>query len=185
MRRTMEIATANLSALSGDDELGGPLADGRELGAWFAHQLEDDAIYLEAARERATQGGGVDRPAGASTPGAVHLGLTGVIGAILMVLAAIQSLEFTVPLPPLVKPAVVTTLGAVALLFSLVVLRVTVPDRRWPLGLVWAGAGFVAGWPRRMRRRAKEVRRGLDVARAAPVVTHAGRALGLEWGGTL
>lgn len=78
-----------------------------------------------------------------------NLGLTGVIGAILMSLAAIQSLNYTVPLPPLVKPAVVAALGALALFASLVVLRFAVPDRHWPLSLAHAGFGLVTaalGW---------------------------------------
>jgi membrane associated rhomboid family serine protease len=73
-----------------------------------------------------------------------NLGLTGLIGAILMVLAAIQSLSYAVPLPQLVKPAVVAALGAFALLASLLVLRAAVPERAWSLGLVFVGVGLVA-----------------------------------------
>ena len=65
-----------------------------------------------------------------------NLGLTGVVGTILMVLAAIQSLDYTVPLPHLVEPAVIAVLGSLALLTTLVVLRIAVPDRPWPLGLL-------------------------------------------------
>jgi hypothetical protein len=73
-----------------------------------------------------------------------NLGLTGVVGSLLMVLAAIQSLQYTVPLPPPVTPAVVATLGAAALLASMLVLRAAVPRARWSLGLVWAATGLVA-----------------------------------------
>jgi len=65
-----------------------------------------------------------------------NLGLAGLVGTILMVLAAIQSLDYTVPLPHLVEPAVIAVLGSLALLTTLVVLRIAVPDRPWPLGLL-------------------------------------------------
>lgn len=73
----------------------------------------------------------------------VNLGLTGAIGATLMSLAAVQSLQYTVPLPGPVKPAVVTALGALALLASLVVLRVVAPERRGTRVLVRLGTGVV------------------------------------------
>lgn len=147
MCRTVDIAAANLSALSGDVRLGGPFADDRELAEWFARQLDDDATYLEAALQRSERVGAlVDQLVQRGRQRRqerVNLGLTGVVGAILMSLAAIQSLQYTVPLPAPVKPAVVTTLGALALWVSLVVLRVTVPERRWSLALVHAGTGVV------------------------------------------
>jgi hypothetical protein len=145
MHRTVDIASANLTALSENGQLDGLFADDRSLAAWFGQQLDDDATYLEAARERVTQVGGLTdqlvQRVQQRRQERFNLGLTGVIGAILMVLAAIQSLQYTVPLPPLVKPAVITTLGAAALLASLVVLRFAVSDRRWPLALVWVGFG--------------------------------------------
>ncbi len=145
MRRTVDIAAANLTALTGDDQLNGRFADDRSLAAWFGQQLDDDATYLEAARERATQVGAVIdqlvQRGQQRRQERFNLGLTGVIGAILMSLAAIQSLMYTVPLPPLVKPGVITTLGTLALFASLVVLRLAVPARRWSLARVWAGFG--------------------------------------------
>ena len=60
-----------------------------------------------------------------------------------MGLAAISSLHYTVPLPALAKPAVVTALGALALFASLAVLRIVVPDRRWSLILAQAGFGGI------------------------------------------
>jgi hypothetical protein len=147
MCRTVDIAAANLAALSGDAQLGGPFADDRELAVWFARQLDDDATYLEAALRRSEQVGALmDRLVQRSRQRrqeSVNLGLTGAIGAILMSLAAIQSLQYTVPLPAEVKPAVITTLGALALWVSLVVLRIIVPERRWSLALAHAGSGVV------------------------------------------
>ncbi|MFI6504514.1 CATRA conflict system CASPASE/TPR repeat-associated protein [Nonomuraea typhae] len=148
MCRTVDIAAANLAALSGEAALGGPFADDRELAEWFGRQLDDDATYLEAALLRSEQIGALlDRLVQRSRQRrqeSVNLGLTGAVGAILMSLAAIQSLQYTVPLPAPVKPAVITVLGALALWVSLVVLRIVVPERRWARALVHAGSGAVA-----------------------------------------
>ncbi len=141
------------SRLSKDTKLGGLFADDQALAGWLSEQLDDDATYLEAAQERARQVSALTdqlvQRGQQRRQERFNLGLTGVIGAILMSLAAIQSLNYRVPLPPLVKPAVVATLAAVALFASLVVLRLAVPDRRWPLVLMQAGFGLVMaslGW---------------------------------------
>ncbi|MCB8905546.1 MULTISPECIES: CATRA conflict system CASPASE/TPR repeat-associated protein [unclassified Streptomyces] len=149
MSRTVEIAAANFTTLSGDPDLGGLFADDRALSEWFIQRLDDDATYLEAAVRRCTQVGVLaDQLIQRSLQRrqeTVNLGLTGAIGAILMSLAAVQSLQYTVPLPGSVKPAVVAALGALALLASLVVLRVVVPERRWPLAMLRLGAGALGG----------------------------------------
>ncbi|GAA1866831.1 CATRA conflict system CASPASE/TPR repeat-associated protein [Actinomadura bangladeshensis] len=153
MARTVAIAAANLAAFGGGTQLGGLFADDRALAEWFGRRLDDETAYLDAASQRAGQVGALadqlllrDRQRRQES---VNLGLTGVVGAVLMVLAAIQSLGYDVPLPAPVEPAVVTALGAFALLASLVVLRVVVPDQRWPRVLVRAAVGGVTaslGW---------------------------------------
>ncbi|GAA1802628.1 CATRA conflict system CASPASE/TPR repeat-associated protein [Actinomadura chokoriensis] len=153
MSRTVAIGAANLAAFGGGAPLGGLFADDRALAEWFGRRLDDEIAYLDAASQRAGQVGALadqlllrDRQRRQES---VNLGLTGVVGAVLMVLAAIQSLGYDVPLPKPVEPAVVTALGASALLASLVVLRVVVPDQRWPRVLVRAAVGGVAaslGW---------------------------------------
>ncbi|MFB7168080.1 CATRA conflict system CASPASE/TPR repeat-associated protein [Streptomyces sp. NPDC056242] len=149
MSRTVEIAAANLEALSGDPDLDGLFADDRALSEWFIQRLDDDATYLEAALRRCTQVGALaDQLVQRSLQRqqeTVNLGLTGTIGAILMSLAAVQSLQYTVPLPGSVKPAVVAALGALALVASLAVLRVVVPERRWSLAMLRLGAGALGG----------------------------------------
>jgi hypothetical protein len=149
---------ANMAALSGDNthaaegELRGLFADDRQLGEWFGQQLNDDALYLEAARERAEyvassidllvqRGLQLRQEELQQRQEHFNLALAGVLGAIVMVLTAIQSLQYSVPLPPLIKPAVITTLGAVALLAALVTLRVAAAKRMWTLWLVWVGVG--------------------------------------------
>ncbi|MFP8940346.1 CATRA conflict system CASPASE/TPR repeat-associated protein [Streptomyces fenghuangensis] len=153
MARTVEIAAANLAAL-GDSAPAhaahvqlapcGPFADDRALAEWFGRRLDDEATYLEAALRRCEQVGAFAdqllQRARQRRQETVNLGLTGAVGAVLMSLTAVQALQYTVPLPGPVKPAVVTALGALALLASLVVLRIVVPERRWTAALVRFGA---------------------------------------------
>jgi hypothetical protein len=147
MARTVDIAGANLALFAGDESLGGPFADDRALADWLVQRLDDEATYLEAAAHRCEQVSSLaDQLVQRSQQRrqeTVNLGLTGAIGAIVMSLGAVQALQYTVPLPGLVKPAVVTALGTLALLASLVVLRVVAPERRWSLVLVRLGAGTV------------------------------------------
>jgi CASPASE and TPR Repeat-Associated C-terminal domain len=147
MARTVEIAAANLAAY------GGLFTEDRELADWLRVQLDDDATYLEAALRRSEQIGAlIDRLVQRGRQrrqDSVNLGLTGAIGAILMSLAAIQSLQYSVALPAAVKPAVITTLGLLALWVSLMVVRIVVPQQRWSSALVCLGFGLLmaaAAW---------------------------------------
>jgi CASPASE and TPR Repeat-Associated N-terminal domain/CASPASE and TPR Repeat-Associated C-terminal domain len=154
VRRSVVIAARNMALYAGADQSLGLFAEDKALVEWLDRQLDHDATYLEAALDRA-------RSVTALTDQLVqrglqrrqerfNLGLTAVIGAILMVLAAVQSLQYEVPIPKPVQPAVVTALGAFALLLSLVVLRAAVPGRRrWPAAAVCAGTalfGATLGW---------------------------------------
>ena len=146
MARTVQIAAVNLAQL-GDPALGGPFADDQALAAWLGQRLDDETTYLDAASRRAERTGAladqlVER-ALQRRQQVINLGLTGAVGAILMSLAAVQSLQYQVPLPGPVKPAVVAALGALALLASFVVLRIVAPDRRWSLLLLRGAASAV------------------------------------------
>lgn len=149
MGRTVDIARANFALVSGDRGagLGGFYADDRSLAEWFGARLDDEATYLEASLHRGEQVTALAdqllQRGRQHRRESVNLGLTGAVGAILMSLAAISSLQYSVPLPPPVKPAVITALGALALLSSLVVLRVVAQERPWSLWLVQAGTGLV------------------------------------------
>lgn len=142
MHRAVMSAVANIAALrtesgSGVADTGGLFAADRELAAWFAQQLDDDLEYVNASERRANQvveqvhqllaqhrqqrDERLQREQAAmqeqrewfqARQERVNLALTGAIGAILMVLAAIQSFQYTVPVPPVVKPAVIAMLGA-------------------------------------------------------------------------
>ncbi|MYV97756.1 hypothetical protein GT354_05590 [Streptomyces sp. SID3343] len=166
MRRTVEIVADNLRVLDPSEEGSsapppasgvarpvGPFADDRALAEWFGRQLDDDAIYLEHTLQRCERIGTVldqlSQRGRQRRQESLNAGLAGVVGAVLMCLAAVQSLEYTVPVPAAVKPAVVTALGAFALSASLAVVRVLLPDRRWSLFVLQASIGMVTaslGW---------------------------------------
>ena len=124
-------------------------ADDADLVGWATRQLDDDATYLEATSERARRvatladqlvsQGLQDRRE------RFNLGLTGVIGAILMVLAAMQSLKLEFALPKPLLGGVVSSLGALALLVPVLLLRLAVPDRPWSAALVCAVVGVLVG----------------------------------------
>ena len=146
MRRTVDICTANLAAQS-DPDVGGPFAEDRELGAWLSQQLDDDVVYVGAARERAGQLAGLTdqllHRRSQDERERFNLAFTGAIGAILMVLAASQSFGYTPPLSSMVRPAVVAMLGALALLSTLAMLWIVGRGARWPRVLMWVGWGLL------------------------------------------
>ena len=169
MRRTVQIATANMAAALGPGSAeAGPLADDRALADWFAQQLDDDALYLEATRERTR-----DVAAVTATVVQHHLQQrqedarrrqerfnllqTAIIGAVIVGLTAVQALSYQLPLPGPVKPPVIAALGAIALLLASIVVRLTLSSGRQPLAwlsyvaagltvaaLVWLGVASVS-----------------------------------------
>jgi hypothetical protein len=147
MQRTVAATTANLTVLA-DPGAGGLFAEDRALGTWFGQQLDDEAVYLGSARERAGQVAALTdqllRRRAQDERERFNLALTGAIGAILMVLAASQSFGYTPPLPQLVQPAVVALLGALALLSTLAMLWIVGRGMWWSRVLLWAGWGLVA-----------------------------------------
>jgi len=110
LRRTVSDASANMAAYAGGDQDGGLFADDAGMVAWFDRQLERDLTHLDAAIERAS---GVttlaDQLVSRGVSGRqerVNLGLTGMIGALLLVLTATQSFGYTVPIPKSAQRAV-------------------------------------------------------------------------------
>jgi hypothetical protein len=138
-----------MAAYAGPEKPTGLFADDVDLADWATRQLDNDATYLEAALERARSVATLaDQLVSRGLQGRrerFHLALTGVIGAILMVLAAMQSLKLEFALPKPLLGGVVAGLGALALLVPLLLLRLAVPDRRWSAVLVCLVAGFLAG----------------------------------------
>ncbi|MFF7653242.1 CATRA conflict system CASPASE/TPR repeat-associated protein [Streptomyces sp. NPDC007983] len=173
MRTTVRIAESNMRAQR--DAAGvpvgghGPFAEDLALAAWFVQRLSDGLVYLEADRERArdaltaltieaehalqrrrelTQR---QEAAAQQRQSKVNLLQSAFLGAVLMVLAAIQSFAYKVPfLPPPAVPALIALLGALALLLATLVLWLaTPPESRAParLGSLLAGlVGATAGW---------------------------------------
>lgn len=134
MRRTVEIAGRNMAAHRGPEPPTGPFADDAALADWTVRQLDDDATYLEAALDRTR---GVAALADQLVQRGLqnrrerfNLGLTGVVGAVLMALAAMQTLKLEFTLPRLLLGGLVSGLAALALLVSAVLVRLTAPDRR-------------------------------------------------------
>ncbi|MFF5290772.1 CATRA conflict system CASPASE/TPR repeat-associated protein [Paractinoplanes globisporus] len=140
-----EAAAANLSAarkahLDGDAEHG-PFADDVAMTGSLRDHLDDDLHYLTVARERAQQltdvvgtvlAGRLEerREAGHRRQERFGLVQAALIGAVLMGLTAIQSLSYTVPMPASAKPALIATLGAIALYLAAIAVRLVLPSRR-------------------------------------------------------
>jgi hypothetical protein len=149
MHRTVEIAGRTLAAYAGQERPTGLFADDADLAGWATRQLDNDATYLEAAIERAGSVATltdqlVSRGLQARRE-RFNLALTGVIGAILMVLAAMQSLRLEFALPKPLLGGVVTGLGTLVVLVHVLLLRLAVPDRRWSAALVCVVAGVLVG----------------------------------------
>jgi hypothetical protein len=149
MQRTVDIAIRNMARHTGSEPLTGLFADDAAVAEWAKQQLDNDVTYLEAARDRARSVSALaDQLVQRGMQGRrerFSLALTGVVGAVAMVLAAMQSLKLEFPLPTPLVAGIVTGLGAVALLVPTVLLRLAVPDRPWSAVLVSATAGLFAG----------------------------------------
>jgi hypothetical protein len=170
MRRTVQIAAANMAAALGPDasdsqvadaNSSGPLADDLGLAAWFSRQLDDDALYLEAARERTLDVATVTasvvqhriqqrqerlqqrQEAARRRQERFNLLQTAVIGAVIIVLTAVLALGYQVPLPGPVKAPVIAALGAIVLLLVSIFLRLALSSDREPMAwLSYASVGL-------------------------------------------
>jgi hypothetical protein len=170
MRRTVQIAAANMAAALGPDasdsqvadaNSSGPLANDLGLAAWFSRQLDDDALYLEAARERTLDVATVTasvvqhriqqrqerlqqrQEAARRRQERFNLLQTAVIGAVIIVLTAVLALGYQVPLPGPVKAPVIAALGAIVLLLASIFLRLALSSDREPMAwLSYASVGL-------------------------------------------
>ncbi|MFT9667595.1 CATRA conflict system CASPASE/TPR repeat-associated protein [Streptomyces rhizosphaericola] len=173
MRTTVGISEATLRARR--DAAGVPadargfFAEDLALAQWFVQRLTDDLVYLEADRERARDAVSVLALEAENVlqhrreltqqrervlqrrQGTLNLLQSAFLGAVLMVLAAVQAFSYRVPaLAPPAVPALIALLGALALLLATLVLWLaTPPGERGPgkLGSLLAGlVGGTAGW---------------------------------------
>ncbi|GAA2775264.1 CATRA conflict system CASPASE/TPR repeat-associated protein [Nonomuraea dietziae] len=164
MERTVRIAEANLRPSTRLAATPGPFRDDLELAAWLGQRLDDDLLYLEAARERVRDG--LTEAVQAAEEAVqdrrerlqrrqeelqrhrerLNLLQAAVVGAALMVLAAIQAFGYRVPLPGSVTPAVIATLGSLALLLATVTLWTAgepgAPAQRWTRLAIRGSAGM-------------------------------------------
>ncbi len=149
IRRTVEIARANMAKRLPwtVTPAGGLFADDRELASWFDEQLDDDSSYAEATRERArvvsTIVERVIRRRQQQRSGELQdmedtlyqrqewftRVQTMAIGVVGMVLTAIQTFGYQLPLPGPTQAPMIVLLGAVTLLLSSVVFRYRHPSR--------------------------------------------------------
>ncbi|MFE3519016.1 CATRA conflict system CASPASE/TPR repeat-associated protein [Streptomyces sp. NPDC059166] len=118
-------------------------------------RVDDDRLHLEAARERADS---VRAQARAATDRAMSderslltLIQTSVLGAVLTGLAAVQTLEYELPLPKPLQSPLIAVLTAFALALPVSVLRWTgvalgVHRHRWLDRVVAGLAGAAVGW---------------------------------------
>jgi len=133
----------------------GPLADDQILGEALREQVSDDITELEIARDQAER-------VSALTASVVQRGLgaaqqqlllvqASVVGAILMILAAVQAFEAKLPIPASLQTPLIIFLGCLALALPTAVLRWS---RRVPQDLPLRTVDFVtafltgasAGW---------------------------------------
>ncbi len=124
MIRTVRTITYNLDALVTEGRAG---AVDRRIADWTLEQLRSEEAYLQAAKLKSAE---LSRSAGATITTRIedrraNLALlqTSVLGAVLMALAAVQSLEYRLPLPGRLQPALIFLLAALALLLPSAVLR--------------------------------------------------------------
>lgn len=173
MRTTVRIAEANMRTLT--DAAGlpesdhGPFAEDLALADWFAQKLEDSLVYLQADCERARDAlaaltfeaeTALQQRREISTGQEAHLQRrqgeitllqNAFLGAVLMVLTAVQAFAYRIPfLAPPAVPALIALLGALALLLATLVLWLATPqETRGPgrFGALFAGlVGATAGW---------------------------------------
>jgi hypothetical protein len=117
MRRTVEIARHNMRERM--------LADDMAVADWFLRRLDDDLGYADAVRERAREiaavadqviGDRLRRRAEETERRWARFGVleAAIIGTVIMMLAAVQALGYTVPVPGWAKPVIVGGLGLIA-----------------------------------------------------------------------
>lgn len=156
VRRSVEIASTNMAACARGQQDDGLFADDKDLSGWLVRQIDNDTGFLDSAAERARSvaalGDQLVRRGLAARQERFNLGLTGLVGALLMALAAIQSFGVGDVVPATLRRPTVAVLGAFALLVGMVVLWMARKRRTWPAialcgsaGLTGAAAAWLVG----------------------------------------
>jgi hypothetical protein len=158
MRRTVQIAESNMTAaLAGsvDGQAGGFLAHDRRAATALSEHLDDTAAYLEVTHQRADETaritGDLVRERLHRRRAQVTQLQTSFLGSLLMALAAIQGLEYKVPLPGSLQPPLILLLAGLALALPGTALRWGAAEGPDGLGLAVDRVGLSAacaalGW---------------------------------------
>jgi hypothetical protein len=148
---TVEAITHNLQAAGAGGRVG---AADQQFGDRLLVQLRTEEAYLAGAQLKASE---LSRLAASTVTTRLEdrkadlaLVMSSLLGAALMALAAVQSLQYQVPLPARVQPPTIALLAALALALPLTVLRLSSStDQRsgpgWDYSLA-AAIGGTAGW---------------------------------------
>jgi hypothetical protein len=126
--RTVDVATANMSAaVQAVPATLGPLAADHALAKSLRERVEDDIAYLDIAQKRADRVSALTATAVQRGLGAYQQQLLlvqgSVLGAIVMILAAMQALGTKIDLPGPWQAPLITVLGSLALVLPTAVLR--------------------------------------------------------------
>jgi hypothetical protein len=153
LSRTVDSTARTMAAYAQDDLAGGLFADDKAVADWFVRQLDHEAGMLDSVADRARSVAGLGdqlmRRVVVGRQERFNLALSGVVGAVLMALAVIQSFQYDVPIDNSVKAPATALLGAFALLATMIVLRTAGPRRRGSAVAVGAASavfGASVGW---------------------------------------
>jgi hypothetical protein len=151
LAHSVDVATANMSAaVQAVPAASGPLAADQALAKSLRERVGDDIAYLDISRERADRVSALTTTAVQRGLGAFQQQLlliqASVVGAIVMILAAVQAFDTKIDLPNLLQAPLIAVLGSLALALPTAVLRWSrsVP-RDMPLRKVDYLAMFVLG----------------------------------------
>jgi hypothetical protein len=136
------------------DEPGSPLDNDRHIAAWLTDQLATEETYLQATNDRISQVTGIVTAAVEMTQRSRQESLTvlqtSLLGGLVTVLAAIQSLEYKLPIRPSLNAPLIAALTAIAVWLPTAILHWPPGSRhgRWKLfdGLLCGFVGGTLGW---------------------------------------
>lgn len=157
MAGTVRIAARNMTAAlekPAIDELGSPLDNDRHIAAWLTDQLATEETYLVAMNERVSQVTGIVAAAVESAQKTRQESLTllqtSLLGGLVTALAAIQSLEYKLPIRLSVNAPLIAALTATAVWLPTAILHWPPGSRRGPWrlfdGLLHGFIGGALAW---------------------------------------
>ena len=153
LSRTVDSTARTMAAHAQDDLAGGLFADDKAVADWLGRQLDHEAGALDSvadrARSAAALGDQLMRRVVVGRQERVNLTVAGVVGAVLMALAVIQSFQYAVPIDNSVKGPTTALLATFALLATMVVVRMAAPRRTGSavaVGAASAAFGASVAW---------------------------------------